>query len=321
MDEVNDLVLKNVLDRRLLLSKKILLTEKFYDIINDTNPKYTIKNNGKSYIIQGETISIEELLKTLVLVSHVCPEDISIESILKLFKIKKDLEEKQMKENINNKGMEIITKNEEINIEKRSEIILLKKQKENLINQKKRTEQMLNVLKKYMILKENFLKNKQKYKSTLFILSKLIQKNKNNIGSDNNENDDCIDEIEQILERGNLENDNLKDISNEEKEELDNFEVSENLLKDIESSLMLKIKKLFEEEKKDNLNDNDNVNDIDEKKENNTNTNINNYSNIDNNTNNTNKDDNNMFNKLGIKKEINLNICGGTINIENEDNK
>ena len=321
MDEVNDLVLKNVLDRRLLLSKKILLTEKFYDIINDTNPKYTIKNNGKSYIIQGETISIEELLKTLVLVSHVCPEDISIESIIKLFKIKKDLEEKQMKENINNKGMEIITKNEEINIEKRSEIILLKKQKENLINQKKRTEQMLNVLKKYMILKENFLKNKQKYKSTLFILSKLIQKNKNNIGSDNNENDDCIDEIEQILERGNLENDNLKDISNEEKEELDNFEVSENLLKDIESSLMLKIKKLFEEEKKDNLNDNDNVNDIDEKKENNTNTNINNYSNIDNNTNNTNKDDNNMFNKLGIKKEINLNICGGTINIENEDNK
>ena len=70
-----------------------------------------------------------------------------------------------MKENIDNKGTEIITKNEEINIEKRSEIILLKKQKENLINQKRKTEQMLNVLKKYMQLKENFLKNKQKYKT------------------------------------------------------------------------------------------------------------------------------------------------------------
>jgi hypothetical protein len=312
MEEVNDLLLKNVLDRRLLLSKKILLTEKFYDLINDGNSKCKKENNGQSYIILGEAISTEELLKTLVLVSHVCPEDISIESVLKLFKIKKDLEEEQMKENINNKGMEIITKNEALNIEKRSEIILLKKQKENLINQKKKTEQMLNVLKKYMTLKENFLKNKQKYKSTLFILSKMRQKNNNrNIINDGNE--ESIDKIEKILESQNSEI-NLNELSNEEKEELKNFEVSENLLKDIESSLMLKIKKLFEDEKNENLIDNDNDTGNDEMKENciNTSTNIN--SNINNN-------ENNAFSQLGIKNEINLNICGGSINIEHDDNQ
>ena len=253
MDEVNDILLKNVLDRRLLLTKKILLTEKFYDIIHEPSSLCKKINNGEEYDIRGEKIRTEELLKTLLVVSHVCPEDISIDSVLKLFKIKKNLELEQKKENIDNKGTEIITKNEEINIEKRSEIILLKKQKENLINQKKKTEQMLNVLKKYMLLKENFLKNKQKYKSILFVLSKIRQKN---LGQNNEQqNEPSMDKIEELLESQNIEeiNINLDQISNEEKEELKNFEVSEGLLKEIEASLMLKIKKLFQEEKNGNI--------------------------------------------------------------------
>ena len=158
MDEVNDIVLKNILDRRLLLTKKILVTERFYDLINEPNSLCKKINNGEAYNIQGEIITIEELLKTLLLVSNACPDDISINSVLKLYKIKKNLEQEQIKENIDNKGTQIITKNEAINIEKRSEIILLKKQKENLIKQKRRTEQMLNILKKYMQLKEKFFK-------------------------------------------------------------------------------------------------------------------------------------------------------------------
>jgi len=39
MDEVNDILLKNVLDRILLLTKKIMLTEKFYDVIMDAIAK------------------------------------------------------------------------------------------------------------------------------------------------------------------------------------------------------------------------------------------------------------------------------------------
>ena len=297
MDEVNDILLKNVLDRRLLLTKKILLTEKFYDIIHEPSSLCKKINNGEEYDIRGEKIRTEELLKTLLVVSHVCPEDISIDSVLKLFKIKKNLELEQKKENIDNKGTEIITKNEEINIEKRSEIILLKKQKENLINQKKKTEQMLNVLKKYMLLKENFLKNKQKYKSILFVLSKIRQKN---LGQNNEQqNEPSMDKIEELLESQNIEeiNINLDQISNEEKEELKNFEVSEGLLKEIEASLMLKIKKLFQEEKNGNIYSNEN----DEKKNNNDCNNI------------------KSNNFLDIEKGENINIYGNNFNKSKEE--
>lgn len=164
---------------------------------------------------------------------------------------------------------------------------------------------MLNVLKKYMKLKENFLKNKQKYKSILFILSKMRQKNleQNNDNNTNGStsNEDSIDKIEQLLECENIDNYNinLKEISNEEKEELNNFEVSETLLKDIETCLMQKIKKLFEEEKKEyNGKDDNKVDKIDSE--------------------NTEKI---IFDKLGIEREINLNIFGNSFNIEGEEQK
>ena len=299
MDEVNDILLKNVLDRRLLLTKKILITEKFYDIIYDPNSLCKKINNSDEYNINGEIINIEELLKTLMLVSNACPEDISINSFLKLYKIKKKLENEKMKENINNKGTEIISKDEAINIEKKSEIILLKKQKESLINQKKKTEQMLNILKKYMQLKENFLKNKQKYKSILFILSKIRQKNINPNNMGNNQDEQNIDKIVEILDCENIDeiNNNFENISKEEEKELQNFEVSEGLLKEIETSLMLKIKQLLEEEKNININSNENI-------ENN---------NIDN-------QESKVWNNLGIEKGVDISVQGNRIN-SNNDNK
>ena len=303
MDEVNDILLKNVLDRRLLLTKKILVTERFFDLLN--NPKSLCKkiNNGLAYDIQGEIINIDELLKTFLLVSNACPDDISINSVLKLYKIKKNLEEEQIKENIDNKGTKIISKNEEINIEKRSEIILLKKQKENLIKQKKKTEQMLNILKKYMQLKENFLKNKQKYKSILFVLSKMRQKKIENNIDGAEQNDPNYDKIEELLDCENIDtiNINLEDLSNEEKKELQNFEVSENLLKEIETSLMLKIRKLLEDEKKGNIDNNC--------KDNNISISINNNNNCE----------LKFTQNLGIEKGDNISIYGNYIDSKKED--
>jgi hypothetical protein len=297
MDEVNEILLKNVLDRRLLLTKKILLTEKFYDVIMEsiTKPNGEILSNGKALCIKGEIITFEELLKTLLLVSHASPEDISVNSVLKLFKIKKNLEEVQLRENKDAKGLNEISKTEALNIEKKSEIILLKRQKENLINQKKKTEQMLNILKKYMQLKENFLKNRQKYKSILFVLSKIrkhnIQQNENEIG------DNTMDKIEQLLDNQNLENIdlNMDEISSEEKDELKNFDVSDELLKDIECSLMLKIKALFEEEKNQNINDSNDITDI---------------NNIE-----INKEE------LNIEKRDNIKIEGNIIKMNNEESE
>ena len=295
MEEVNQILLKNILDRRLLLTKKIMLTERFYDVIieSTSEPNGQIMKNGKIICIKGEMISFEELLKTLLLVSHASPEDISINSVLKLFKIKKNLEEVQLRENKDIKGIDELSKAEAINIEKKSEIILLKKQKENLINQKKKTEQMLNVLKKYMQLKENFLNNRQKYKSILFLLSKMRQHNLQQ--NENDIEDNTMNKIEELLNNQNLENIDLNTdiISSEEKEELKNFDVSEELLKDIECSLMLKIKKLFQEEQNNDIMENED--DIKDKN----NTNIN-------------KD------KLEIEKNDNIEINGNFINLNKE---
>ena len=295
MEEVNEILLKNILDRRLLLTKKIMLTERFYDVIieSTSEPNGQILNNGKIICIKGEMITFEELLKTLLLVSHASPEDISINSVLKLFKIKKNLEEVQLRENKDIKGLDELSKAEAINIEKKSEIILLKKQKENLINQKKKTEQMLNVLKKYMQLKENFLNNRQKYKSILFLLSKMRQHNLQQ--NENDIEDNTMNKIEELLNNQNLENIDLNTdiISPEEKEELKNFDVSEELLKDIECSLMLKIKKLFQEEQNNDIMENGD--DIKDKN----NTNIN-------------KD------KLEIEKNDNIEINGNFINLNKE---
>ena len=153
---------------------------------------------------------------------------------------------------------------------------------------------MLNILKKYMQLKENFLKNRQKYKSILFVLSKIrkhnIQQNENEIG------DNTMDKIEQLLDNQNLENIdlNMDEISSEEKDELKNFDVSDELLKDIECTLMLKIKKLFEEEKNQNIDDNNNeINDI--------------------NSIEINKEE------LNIEKRDNIKIEGNNIKINNEE--
>ena len=151
---------------------------------------------------------------------------------------------------------------------------------------------MLNILKKYMRLKENFLKNRQKYKSILFVLSKIRN---HNIQNENEIGDNTMDQIEQLLDNQNLENMdiNIDEINSEEKEELKNFDVSDELLKDIESSLMMKIKKLFQEEKNENFyNEGDDNNEINLKNEN---------------------------NKLDIEKIDNIKISGNPIKINKEE--
>ena len=105
-----------------------------------------------------------------------------------------------------------------------------------------------------------------------------------------------MDKIEQLLDNQNLENIdlNMDEISSEEKDELKNFDVSDELLKDIECTLMLKIKKLFEEEKNQNIDDNNNeINDI--------------------NSIEINKEE------LNIEKRDNIKIEGNNIKINNEE--
>ena len=113
-----------------------------------------------------------------------------------------------------------------------------------------------------MQLKENFFKNKQKYKSILFVLSKMRQKNNENIDNKElNHTEINIDKIVELLDCENIEdifiNKNLNNLNKEEELELQNFEINEGLLKEIESSLLKKIKKILDEEKIGNINNNE----------------------------------------------------------------
>ena len=236
MDEVNDILFKNIIERRCLLIKKILLTEKFFEIYTTS---FELMSDKKSCKINQEIIPISEILNIFLLISHAYPDEINEKSFLKIFSVKKDLESV--------KNIREINKNI-IALDKKKKIEKLKKQKEDLIYYQQKKEQILNILKKYMILKENFFKNKKKYKSILYILNKV--KNKNN------DNFQYMDKIERLLDGETLNDDfDINDI-----EKLKNFEVNENLLKGIEKSLLLSFSLIIKDYLKNKENEETNEN-------------------------------------------------------------
>ena len=142
--------------------------------------------------------------------------------------------------------------------------------------QKKKTEQVLSILKKYLLLKENLGQNKKKYKLILYLLCKIRKGEANQID---------MNALTQTLNDVNLDNINFndEDISGAEKEELDNFETSDKLLKEIELSLSKQINSFFQENedeekkikdednkyediKEENLNDNLDEKDLNKKR-------------------------------------------------------
>ena len=239
MDGVNEILFKNIIDRRLLLTKQILLTEKFFEIYTTS---FKLMPDRKSCKINEKIIPISEILNIFLFTSHKYPDDISEKSFLKIYSEKKKLEAvKNIK-----KFQDIISKNEIIEKNKKKEIEKLRKQKDELIYHQQKKEQMLNVLKKYLKLKENFTQNKQKYKWVLYMLNK--------IKNENNDNFTYMDKVEQILNDESINN----EIDNNSMEELKSFEVNENLLKDIEKSLTSTINNFFKNEENKDINEKNN---------------------------------------------------------------
>ena len=150
----------------------------------------------------------------------------------------------------------------QISPENKKEIEYLKKQKEGLIKQKQKAEQMLNVLKKFMISKEEYMRFGNKYKPLLFVLNKINYEGGEKI---------TINRIEELLE-SKVENIEFKEeeINNNEWQDIENFKINEELLKNIENSLMKRVNDFFQEEKaitKKILTDRDFYNNLNENKE------------------------------------------------------
>ena len=130
---------------------------------------------------------------------------------------------------------------------KEKQIQNLKEQKNNLMIQKKKTEQLLGVLKKYMNIKECMLKNKEKYKIILHLLQKLKSSSfSNSPSAPNSPGSLSLPAIEKTISE--LDLNSLADsdfdsaaLSEAERKELENFQKNDGLLKEIEEKLMEQI--------------------------------------------------------------------------------
>jgi hypothetical protein len=240
MNDLNETLLKNILDRRLLLTKKIVITEKFFEIFLECDIFNIQINKDSTCKLKGEIIRVDELLKCLLLTSHTYPNDINIDTTTKIYILLKiNLEEDKNLFVITNEQKEMENK---ISPENQKEIEYLQKQKEGLIKQKEKAEQMLNVLKIFMESKEKYLSDKEKYKKLLFVLTKVYSKEGKQID---------INRVEELLRKDDIENVIFTEdeINENETEIIDKLEVNEKLFKEIENALMNRINDFFQEEK------------------------------------------------------------------------
>jgi len=85
MDDLSDILFKNILDKRLLLTKKIVLTEKFFDIFIECGILNLSINKDTVCKLKSQDIRLDELLKCLLLTSHTYPNEINVDTITKIY--------------------------------------------------------------------------------------------------------------------------------------------------------------------------------------------------------------------------------------------
>lgn len=129
---------------------------------------------------------------------------------------------------------------------KEAEVNRLRSEKDRLLLKKQRTIYVLDMLKKFMTLKENLIKNRNYYKAIIFLLSRM--RNEENSNIDNR----VI--LTQIINSGELElimnNENFQinfDVTEQERNDWNNFSELDNLLKEIEIGLLNQVNEIFNE--------------------------------------------------------------------------
>ncbi len=137
---------------------------------------------------------------------------------------------------------------------KEAEVNRLRIEKDKLILRKQKTEQVLDMLKKFITLKDNMMNNKRYYRAILYLLDR-VRRNEN-------KGDDSLN-LAQIINSGELEEiinlDNFETYfpDRETHEDLDNFKQLDELIKEIEIELLKQVNDIFGENSNNN---NDNIN-------------------------------------------------------------
>jgi hypothetical protein len=223
MENIDEIIFENILSRRLLLTKKILIMERFWSIYKEAKTE-----NEKEFILNDQKMNLKQLLWCMKFSSNSENENVCKESVLRTKsyldenfdyehhviktrgKTQEEKTEEYPKSNCDYVDPELElevqeatqeveetispSKIKEKKIHTEEEILLLRKEKERLEEQKMKTEQILYMIKKFMTLKEHMMNNKKKYKLILFLLSKMRR------GEVSNLNQETINEAIQDID-------------------------------------------------------------------------------------------------------------------------
>ena len=214
VSKLDDTIFENILNRRILLSKKIMILEKFLAIYRKC------KINDNLYDINGIKFNLKEFLWSLKFSSNSEGESVNEESVLKTRRYLDDYFDFEKA---------IIYS---CPIEKKNAILAdLDKDVDLEEYYDDKTEHVLQMLKKFLVLKENVLNNKKKYKFILYILTKVKKDNAQTVS---------LESIQHLIKDLNIDEimqSNDFNLSESEISELENFDQTEKLLQDIEIQL------------------------------------------------------------------------------------
>lgn len=289
-ESIGDLIFENIQQRRIILTRKMLIMEGYNEIytkcINEDGETFTIndvKFSMKQFFwslkfsckLNNDVLSYENLLKT----KEYLDENFDYETYqvktksyrenanLEIHKNEYEIDGSQNENNSMSRlqSQSIIS----INLNKKessyrtidstsAEVMKLKNEKNMLENKKLRTERVLEMLRKFVRLKENVLRNKKRYQFILFVMSKVKSGQIMNISSEGNVDDliEGLDYIEHV-------NDDELELNESDKRELDNFENAEELLKHMEKSIFDQVKDILAEEDGNHNDEEENLDDLD----------------------------------------------------------
>jgi len=136
---------------------------------------------------------------------------------------------------------------------KEAEVNRLRIEKDKLVLRKQKTEQVLEMLKKFLILKDNMSKNKCYYKVISYLLTRMKNSESNN-SSDIAYLSLIINsgELDQIISNANF--DAFFESSNETQDEIESFRNLDELIKEIENDLLRQVNEIFGEHATENSN-------------------------------------------------------------------
>ncbi len=136
---------------------------------------------------------------------------------------------------------------------KEAEVNRLRIEKDKLVLRKQKTEQVLEMLKKFLILKDNMSKNKCYYKVISYLLARMKNSEINN-SSDIAYLSLIINsgELDQIISNANF--DAFFESSNETQDEIESFRNLDELIKEIENDLLRQVNEIFGEHATENSN-------------------------------------------------------------------